>query len=185
MAEFWYNTSFQISAGLTPYEALYGTKPVPLNLGEFQEMVIPASLNMLQQRMQVLQILKENLMKAQQRMKLFANNKRTERLLNIGDWVYLKLQPYRQQSVAVRSSLKLSAKYFGPFQIVARVGEVAYKLRLPDHSKVHPIFHISLSKETCGGCSNYTWRVARDNNCGGYCSPGTYDDFADETYCQR
>lgn len=52
----------------------------------------------------MLQVLKENLVKAQQRMKYFADLKRTDRVLAIGDWVYLKLQPYKQQSVAIRSS---------------------------------------------------------------------------------
>jgi hypothetical protein len=46
------------------------------------------------------------------------------------DWVYLKLQPYIQTSLAPHSNQKLAIKFFGPFQIVARVGAVAYKLLL-------------------------------------------------------
>lgn len=58
-------------------------------------------------------VLKENLDKAQNRMKVNADKKRTEREFNVGDWVFLKLQPYRQTSVAVRKSLKPTSKFYG------------------------------------------------------------------------
>ena len=64
--------------------------------------------------------------------------------------MYLKLQPYRQKSVAERSSWKLEARFFGPFQIEDKIGEVPYRLRLPDHSRSHPIFHVSLLKKHIG-----------------------------------
>jgi len=60
-----------------------------------------------------------------------ADKGRSERSLAVGEWVYLKIQPYRQVSLAIRSNLKLGAKYYGPYQILERIGEVAYKLLLP------------------------------------------------------
>lgn len=50
MAEFWYNTFYHTSMGITPHEALYGVKPVPLNMGSLQDMIIPAAQDLLQQR---------------------------------------------------------------------------------------------------------------------------------------
>ena len=83
-------------------------------------------------------------------MKFFADKKRTEREFLVGDWVYLKLQPYRQTSIALRRNLKLSSKYYGPYLIVERIGLLAYKLALPSHSNIHPVFHVSLLKKKVG-----------------------------------
>lgn len=57
-----------------------------------------------------------------------------EKTYEVGDWVYVKLQPYVQMSVAKRSNQKLAYKYFGPYLILERIGQVAYKLQLPESS---------------------------------------------------
>lgn len=65
----------------------------------------------------------------------------------MGDWVYLKLRPYRQKSVAKRRNDKLPQCYFGLYQIISRLGRLAYKLQLPYHSQIHPMFRISQLKK--------------------------------------
>ena len=76
-----------------------------------------------------------------------AGKNRSEREFSVGELVYLKLQPYVQSSIAPRNNQKLAYRFFGPFQILARVGSVAYKLDLPSHSKIHPIIHVSQLKK--------------------------------------
>jgi hypothetical protein len=80
-------------------------------------------------------------------MKAQADKHHTKREFNEGDSVFLKLQPYIQTSVASRTNQKLSFRFFGPFKILQRVGKVAYRLDLPDDSRIHPIVHVSQLKK--------------------------------------
>ncbi|GJZ41587.1 retrotransposable element Tf2 [Tanacetum coccineum] len=95
-------------------------------------------------------MLKFHLTRAQDRMQNQANMQMTDIHFKVGDWVYLKLQPHRQVSIRQGQQHKLSSKYHGPFQVEERIGEVAYKLQLPNHSLIHLVFHISRLKKCHG-----------------------------------
>lgn len=66
------------------------------------------------------------------------------------EMVYLKLQPFQQMSLRVQGNMKLSPCFHGPYQIVKRLGKVAYQLELPTHSQLLPVFHISQLKKKLG-----------------------------------
>jgi hypothetical protein len=147
LAEFWYNSTVHSAIGMSPFKALYGHEP---NLGAMPQIIHdlddPVS-TMLTDRAAQVEQLKMHLAAAQNRMKLKADRSRTEKEFQLGDKVLLKLQPYVQQSVVTRPYPKLAYKYFGPFEILERIGKVAYKLQLPPGSMVHPVFHVSQIKE--------------------------------------
>jgi hypothetical protein len=77
-------------------------------------------------------------------MRSQANTHRLDRSFQVGDWVMLRLQPYRQLSVRGRTSPKLSKRFFGPNKILRVIGPVAYELELPPEGRIHPVFHVSL-----------------------------------------
>ncbi|KAL8087895.1 hypothetical protein AgCh_037873 [Apium graveolens] len=150
LAEGWYNTNFHTAIGLTPYEVVYNQQP-PLHLpylaGESTNEVVDRSL---EKRELMISELKFQLIRAQNRMKSQADKHRSDRIFQVNDWVWLKLQPYRQLFIHRKTNQKLARKYYGPFQVESVVGKVAYKLKLPDSVQVHRVFHVSLLKPFYG-----------------------------------
>ena len=96
LAQYCYNTFFHHSTRITPFEAIFGYSPPRFMTYMTGTTLLNLMADQLMSRDQILQLLKENLYRSQNMMKTYADLKRTERHFQEGDWVYLRLQPYRQ-----------------------------------------------------------------------------------------
>jgi len=148
-AELWYNSSFHSAIKCSPFKALYGVEP---NLGIMPNWNVEEEHNSdavthVQQRQDMLNLLKTHLAAAQTKMKHYADKNRSLREFQVGELVYLKLQPFAQASIAHRPCAKLAFKFFGPFKILEKIGSVAYKLELPSNALIHSVFHVSQLKQ--------------------------------------
>jgi hypothetical protein len=87
----------------------------------------------------------------------------TPREFKVGDHVYFIVRP-RKISLRMGACARLAPRYYGPFEILDRVGHVAYRLALPPTMKAHNVFHVSLLKKYVHDSNHIIeWSVIRWN----------------------
>nr|GEX26394.1 retrotransposon protein, putative, Ty3-gypsy subclass [Tanacetum cinerariifolium] len=121
--------------------------PVSLVLrAEFRETRL-IGLELVQETTDKVVLIKEKLKAARDRQKSYADNRRKPLEFEVGDQVLLKVSPWKGV-IRFGKKGKLAPRYVGPFEILKRVGPVAYRLRLPEElSSVHKTFHVSNLKK--------------------------------------
>ncbi|KAI3754492.1 hypothetical protein L1987_54276 [Smallanthus sonchifolius] len=147
LAEFSYNNSYHTSIKASPFEALYGRKcRSPLCWAEVGEKHLTGP-EIVQETTDKIFKIKDRLKAARDRQKSYADNRRKPLEFQIGDRVMLKVSPWKGVA-RFGNRGKLNPRYVGPFEILARVGPVAYKLKLPQElNNVHDTFHVSNLKK--------------------------------------
>lgn len=101
----------------------------------------------IQQTSNKVQEIHQNLLAAQSRQKSYADVRRRDLEFAAGDQVLLRVSPTKGV-VRFGSTRKLSPRYIGPFVILARVRNLAYRLQLPESMKgVHNVFHVSMLRK--------------------------------------
>ena len=152
-AEIWYNSSSHSALGRSPFEVLYVYPPRHLGLDISAASEVPSLSAWMHDRDLMHSLIQQHLQRASERMKRHADKHRSERCFAVGDWVFLKLQPYVQSSLTNHAHQKLAFRFFGPFHILERIGAVAYRLELPPNFAIHPVFHVSQLKKSPGAGS--------------------------------
>ena len=143
LAEFAYNNSYHSSIDIAPYEALYGRKcRSPLCWTELKERDMYGP-EIVDRTAAQIEMIKKKLLAAQSRQKSYADQRRRPLEFDVGDHVFLRVSPTTGVGRSLKTK-KLSPKYIGPFQILDRVGPVAYRLALPPNlSRIHNVFYVS------------------------------------------
>ena len=116
-AEYWYNTTYHRSPGMTPFQALYGrlSPTIPF----YKEGLSPVNEvdQGLRNKDDLIMQLKANLGVTINHMKQTADKNRRDVEFELGDLVLLKLQPYRKHTTFRRAHQKLASRFFGPYPI--------------------------------------------------------------------
>jgi hypothetical protein len=148
LGEHFYNTTFHMSIGMTPFRALYRYDAPTLVDLVFGESRAPKAKDWIIENQDILKLLKEKLQTMHNRQNI--DRHRIECNFEVGDLVFLRLQPYRQTSLKKSGAEKLKPRFYGPYKIIRRVGEVSYELELPEGRKIHNVFHVSCLKTEVG-----------------------------------
>ncbi|KAL0556960.1 hypothetical protein IC582_005478 [Cucumis melo] len=147
LMEFAYNNSYQATIGMAPFEALYGRccrSPVCWDEVGEQRLMGP---ELVQSTNEAIQKIRSRMHTAQSRQKSYADVRRKDLEFEIGDKVFLKVAPMKGVLRFERRG-KLSPRFVGPFEILERIGPVAYRLALPPSlSAVHDVFHVSMLRK--------------------------------------
>ncbi|XP_075107137.1 uncharacterized protein LOC142180108 [Nicotiana tabacum] len=129
-----------------PEQVVYGRDPPRLLSYVASSSRVEAIDNALLDRDLVMLDIRNKLQQDQVRMKDYYDKGHSEVAYDPGSLVWLRLHPYHQKSVAGQLRHKLAPRFFGPFPMLRRIGEVAYELQLPSDCKLHSVFHVSLLK---------------------------------------
>ncbi|GKA54657.1 putative reverse transcriptase domain-containing protein [Tanacetum coccineum] len=134
--------SYHSSIRCAPFEALYERKcRSPVLWAEIGESSFIGP-ELVQETTDKVALIKEKFKAARDRQKSYANNRRKPLEFEVGDHVLLKVSPWKGV-IHFRKKGKLAPRYVGPFEILERIGTVAYRLRfLEELSRVHDTFHV-------------------------------------------
>ncbi|XP_017420187.1 uncharacterized protein LOC108330195 [Vigna angularis] len=128
---------------MASFEALYGRRcRTPLCWFQKGEYVLTGP-ELVQQITEKVKLIQERMRASQSRQKSYADQRRRTLEFEVGDHVFLQVTPTTGVGRAIRAR-KLSPRYLGPYQILRRIGSVAYEIAMPPRlANLHPVFHVS------------------------------------------
>ncbi|XP_071924733.1 uncharacterized protein [Coffea arabica] len=135
---------------MAPYETLYGRKcRSPICWDEIDERKIldPTTVSWIEKASEKVKLVRQRIQTAQSSQKNYTDNRRKNLEFAVGDLVFLKITPLKASLMSGRGK-KLQPRFVGPYKIIQRMEQVAYKLKLPPNlSRIHNMFHVSMLKK--------------------------------------
>ena len=146
LVKFSYNNGYHASLKMSLFKALYGRKRnTPVSWDNPVDILV-IGLEMLKDMKEWMIKIKQNLKIAHDRHKSYVDKFWTFKELQVGKHVFLKVRE-NKSSLKLGSCKKLVARYCGPFNILRRIGPIAYEIAWPTITKSHNVFHVSLLKK--------------------------------------
>ncbi|XP_069145427.1 uncharacterized protein [Solanum lycopersicum] len=178
LEEFSYNNSYHLSIGMSPFEAMYERR-CRSPIGWFDAFEVrPWGTDLLRESLDKVKCIQELLLAAKSWPKEYEDRKVRDLEFMEGEQVLLKVSPMKGVMRFGKRG-KLSPMYIGSFEVLKRVGEVAYEFAFPPGlSGVHPVFDVSMLKRYHGD-GNYIihWdSVLLDDNLSYEEEPGSIQD---------
>jgi hypothetical protein len=140
LAEYAYNNSKTNAHGMSPFYANYGFHPQTEWMKE-REAQNPGATMYAHWMKSIHEQAQEALEHTREAMKRYYDRKATQQPdIKVGDKVMLNAKNIRTK----RPSKKLAPKMYGPFQVLEKRGDRAFKLAISERWKIHPVFHVSI-----------------------------------------
>ncbi|GKC08903.1 putative reverse transcriptase domain-containing protein [Tanacetum coccineum] len=147
LVELLYNNIYHYSVRCAPFETLYGRKcHSPIMWAKVRESHLIGP-ELVQETTEKISQIKDRLKIARDRQKSYADRRRKPLEFSVGDYVLLKVSPWKGV-VRFGKKGKLVPRFVGPFEIIEKVGSLAYRLDLPEElNGFHDTFHVSILKK--------------------------------------
>jgi hypothetical protein len=149
-AEFLFNTAYQTSLRDTPFRVVYGRDPPSIQSYELGETRVPAVAKSMEERTEFLADIRYRLEQAQAYQKRHYDRVHCDVTYQVGDWALLRLRQRAASSLPQAVGGKLKPRFFGPYRVVELINEVAVRIELPPHARIHNVFHVGLLKKYQG-----------------------------------
>lgn len=143
LAMFVYNDTVHSTIKMTPFYANYGFHPsFSAEFSSVDRKSVDTTAGTFADRLNTIhQVMRDEITRTNERMKhYYDRNKSKAPQFSVGDKVWLSTR----NIVTTRQSKKLDHRYIGPYKVLEKISDLVYRLELPPHIKIHPVFHVSL-----------------------------------------